>query len=195
MLISLDFYGTYLHWYVNRQKKLYTHLGGALTITSFIICFLVLIYLSKDFLIRNNPQTTENDDPNSEYKKIKFGEEKIYIPWTISDYQFHKVNFTGLLYPVIYYFYSVKDINTGELSYNYKKLNYSFCNKTNIKSLKYKNSINIDIDNYYCIDMDNINMGGDYFHDFYYYIQLIFYYVKKELIMRLKEKNAQIMMN
>ena len=172
MLVSLDFFGSYLHWYVNRQKKLYTRLGGILTIISFIINLLVLIILLQNFLIRDNPQITENVDANNDYKKIKFEDEKIYIPWTIADYQFHKINFTGLLYPVIYYYYRIKNENTDESPYNYKILNYTFCNETNIKSLKYKNYTNIDINNFYCIDMENLIMGGDYFHDFYYHIHI-----------------------
>ena len=175
MLISLDFFGTYLHWYVNRQKKLYTRLGGIFTIISFIICFLVLLYLLKEFFIRNNPQIIESVDASNDYKKIRFGEEKIYIPWTITDYQFHKVNFTGLIYPVIYYFYSLRDENTGKLPYNYTILNYTFCNETNIKSLKYKNYSNVNFDNFYCINMQDINMGGGYYQDFFYHIHMDFF--------------------
>ena len=190
MLVSLDFFGSYLHWYVNRQKKLYTRLGGIFTIISFIINLLVLIFLLKDFFNRSNPQITENVDSNNAYKKIKFGNEKIYIPWTISDYQFQKVNFTGLIYPVIYYYYNIKDENNNEIPYNYKILNYTFCNETNIKSLKYKIYSNIDIDTFYCINTEDIIMGGYYNHDFYYYIHMDFFLCEDGVNMGTKGKKC-----
>ena len=106
---SLDFFGSYLHWYVNKQKKVYTLLGGVFTIISLIICFIVLISLLNGIITRSNPQITMDDQPSFEYPKIKFGEKKIYIPWTIGDYHSHDANFTGWIYPVVYYYYGERD--------------------------------------------------------------------------------------
>ena len=168
---SLDFFGSYLHFYVNKQKKVYTLLGGILTIISFVVCLIVLINLFRGVISRN-PQITMDDQPSKEYPKIKFGEEKIYIPWRIADYSVHSVNFTGLIYPIIYYYYGVKDKKTGAMPYNYKILKYKNCNETDIEIYhKFNNSI-VDINSLYCIDMEDLYMGGDYFHDFVYHIQM-----------------------
>ena len=168
---SIDFFGSYLHWYVNKQKKVYTLLGGILTIISFVICFIVLVNLLRGVVARN-PQINMDDQPSMEYPKIKFGEEKIYIPWRIADYSVHSVNFTGLIYPIIYYYYGEKDKKTGAMPYNYKILKYRNCNETDIEIYhKFNNSI-VDINSLYCIDMEDLYMGGDYFHDFVYHIQM-----------------------
>ena len=132
-LISLDFFGAHLHWYVNHQKKVYTRLGGILTFISFIVCSIISTFIFKNFIIRENPNIMENDKINTEFKKIKFGEEKIYIPWTIADYRTKEVNFTGYLFPIVYYFYGVRDKKTGNLPFDYKILNYTYCNETNLK--------------------------------------------------------------
>ena len=175
LFVSLDFFGTYLHWYVNHQKKVYTSLGGILTTISFIACALISSMYFKDFIKRETPQTTENDEPNNEFKKIKFGEEKIYIPWTIADYRIKKVNFTGYLFPIIYYFYGERNKETGSMPYDYKILNYKYCNETNLKSVNYFQDSYVNFDSLYCIDMEDLIMGGDWFHDFVYHIQFDFF--------------------
>ena len=175
LFVSLDFFGTYLHWYVNRQKKVYTSLGGILTSISVIICFIISAFYFSSYIKRENPQTTENDETNTEFKKIKFGEEKIYVPWTIADYHIKKVNFTGYIFPVIYYFYGERDKQTGTLPYDYKILNYKYCNETNLNSLDYFQDSYVNFDTLYCIDMEDLFMGGDWFHDFVYHIQMDFF--------------------
>ena len=172
--VSLDFFGSYLHWYVNSKKKVYTCLGGILTVFSSIICGILLAFLIKDFMCRDNPNVTENDKSNYEFKKIKFNQQKIYIPWTISDYH-NKVNFSEWIYPVIYYYYGERNKITNNLIFKSKKLNYTYCNKTNLKDVKYFHDAYIDFNSLYCIDMDDLIMGGDYFHDFVYHIQMDFY--------------------
>ena len=172
LFVSLDFFGAYLHWYVNHQKKVYTSLGGVLTSISLMICTLISAFYLKNFISRVNPQITENDEANNQFKKIKFGEQKIYIPWTIADYHIKKVNFTGNLFPIIYYFYGERNKETGTMPYNYKILKYRYCNETNLKTVNYFQDSYVDFDTLYCIDMEDLIMGGDWFHDFVYHIQM-----------------------
>ena len=175
MLTSLDFFGSYLHWYVNQKKKVYTRLGGILSSISFVICFIVLVYLLSGIINRENPQTTEDNLSNNEFQIIKFGEENIYIPWTIADYHAKNVNFTGWIYPIIYYFNGTKNNKTGEMIYDYKILNYRYCNETNINNLTYFKNSYVDFNNYYCIEMEDYYMGGNLFHNFEFHVQMDFY--------------------
>ena len=189
-LASFDFFGSYLHWYVNHKKKLYTRLGGVLSIISFLICGLIFIILFNDFIDRKNPQITENDNPNSEFKKIKFGEKKIYIPWAIGDYYTHEINFTGWIYPIVYYFYGERDKKTNIMPYYYKILNYTYCNETHFKSLTYFKDEFLNFDTLYCIDMDDLIIGGDWFHDSVYYIQIDFFLCEDGVNMGTKGKKC-----
>ena len=175
VLKSVDFFGSFFHWFAKRQKKLYTNLGGILTIFSFIVCGIILAILFNGNLGRTETQTSKNNEINTEFKKIKFGEEKIYIPWTIADYQFRKVNFTGWIYPVIYYYYGERDNKTHLLPYETKTLNYIYCNKTNLKNIKYIKDKNVNLDEMFCIDMEDIIMGGDWFYDFVYNVKIDFF--------------------
>ena len=174
-LPAVDFFGSHLHWYVNHKKKLYTRLGGILSLLSILICAPLFIILIKELINRNNPQTTENDYSNNEFKKIKFREKKIYIPWSIGDYNTHQVNFTGWIYPIVYYYYGERDIKSNTMISNYKILNYTLCKETNLKNVNYFLDDTLNFDTFYCIDMDDLLMGGDWFHDFVYYIEIDFY--------------------
>ena len=180
LLISFDLFGSYLHWYVNHQKKVYTQLGGILTIISLSICITLLAFLFSNFLTRENPQTTANDVINNDYKKVSFYQEKIYIPWSIRDYYNNKVNFNGWIYPVIYSFNRVKDIKTGNISYKYKILNYTLCNETNLKNINYFQYNYFDLNELYCIEWDDLIMGGNWAHDFIYYIRIDFLLCENE---------------
>ena len=143
---------------------------------SIIICAIIFIILFKELMDRNNPQTTENDYPNSEFKKIKFGEKKIYIPWRIGDYYSHEINFTGWIYPVVYYYYGERNKETNSMPSYYKILNYTYCNETNLKGVNYVLEDYMHFNTLYCIDMDDLIMGGDWFHDFVYHIQIDFFF-------------------
>ena len=187
---SLDLFGSHLHFFVNHKKKLYTPLGGILTSISSIICASLLVYLLKEFFGRDNPQITENDEVNNEYKKIKFGEEKIYIPWSIGDYHNHYVNFTGWIYPIIYYYYGEKNKITDQMIFDYKILNYTYCNETNLNKNVYFDDYYVDFDKLYCINMDDLIMGGNYLSDFVYHIQFELYLCEDGVNMGTEGKNC-----
>ena len=187
---SLDFFSTYVHWYINKQKKIYTDLGGIISIISFMMCLCIFILLFEELIKRENPQISEDDEPHNEYRKIKFGEEKIYLPWTIGDYSTRRVNFTGWLYPIIYYYYGERNKETLEMPYNYKILNYRLCNETNLKNIDYYQDTYVDFDTLYCIEMENEIMGGSYFDEFIYHIQMDFFLCEDGVNMGTKGKKC-----
>ena len=56
--------------------------------------------------------TTISSNPGG-YKRIKFGKEKIWIPWRIVDYNNNEfINHTGILYPIISYYSGIKYKNS-----------------------------------------------------------------------------------
>ena len=71
---------------------------------------------------RKFPDITTSYIPSEGYRKIKFGQEKIWIPWRIVDYNNNEsVNHTNLLYPIIYYYSRTKDDKTREFHLKTKK--------------------------------------------------------------------------
>ena len=76
----MDTFRAKFSFYIEKKRKYYTFFGGCFSILSLIICLVTFMSLSRDDFNFKNPQTTANSVPSAGYKKIKFGEEKIYIP-------------------------------------------------------------------------------------------------------------------
>ena len=72
-----DFFGTKYHFYTDGKPKLYTILGGILSIISIIICLLVFFSINYNEILRKTPTPARSSIPSEGYHKIKFGKEKI----------------------------------------------------------------------------------------------------------------------
>ena len=126
-----DIFGTKFTFYTNNELRLYTLTGGILSIFSIIVCILSLIFYSLNDLHRKNPISTISSIPFGGYKKIKFGKEKVWLPWRIVDYNNNQyVNHTGLLFPIIYYYSGIKDEKTKKFNLTSKIISYKLCNET-----------------------------------------------------------------
>ena len=124
-----DLYGTQFHWFFNKRPKYYTIYGGILsllTILSWIIVFIIFGY--EDFK-RMHPISSISNNPPLGDKTIKFGKQKLYLPWRIMDYGENFINHKGILFPKIYYFTNKFNNETGLMETHYKNLNYNFYEK------------------------------------------------------------------
>ena len=175
----IDLFGTKCTFYNEKMPKLYTVTGGIFSIISILVCILIFIIFSLDDLKRKTPITTISSIPSEGYRKIKFGKEKIWIPWRINDYNNNKiVNHTGLLFPIIYYFSGIKDKITKDFNMTTQLLNYKLCNETSMASKNNILQITAPLSELYCIDMDNLDMGGSWISEYINYIQFDLYYCK-----------------
>ena len=173
----LDLFGTRCTFYSERMPKLYTVTGGIFSIISILVCILFFIIFSLDDIKRKSPITTTSYIPSIGYKNIKFGQEKIWIPWRIVDYNNNEfVNHTGLLYPIIYYYSGVKENNSKDFNLTKKLLNYKLCNETSMVNQTNEYFISIPLNELYCIDMEELEMGGSWTTEFIHYIEFDLYY-------------------
>jgi hypothetical protein len=173
----LDVFGTEITFYSDKKPKLYTVNGGILSIISIISCILCFIFFSLDDFYRKIPNTTTSSIPSEGYRKVKFGKEKIWIPWRIVDYNNNEyVNHTGLLFPIIYYYFGVKDKITKNFNLSSKILNYKLCNETSMPNYNNIYQITIPLNEIYCIEMEDLDMGGSWITEFINYIQFDIYY-------------------
>ena len=177
LLKYLDCFGTKFHFYSERKRKFYTPLGGIFTLLSFIISILVFIFINKDEFMHNKPISTTSTSkiPNT---KIKFLKEKIWIPWRIRDYNSKTVNITNLLYPIIFYYRGIYNETKKSLDLSYKIINYRLCNESSMANYTDSYTLDIALDKVYCIDMDDLDMGGNFESDFVFYLQFDLYACK-----------------
>ena len=175
----IDIFGTRCSFFVEKTQKLYSVTGGILTILTILSCLLFFMYTSLDDFRRITPTVSLSSFQPDGYHKIKFGKEKIWIPWRIKDYTNHFVNHTNLFYPFIYNYYSInKSMGTG-FEFKVKQLNYTLCSQTSF--INKSNIFNIDssLDELYCIEMDDIDVGGSWASDYISYIEFDLFLCKE----------------
>ena len=128
ILKYIDSFGTKFTFYTEKNRKFYTPLGGILTLLSIIIGVIVFVHINIDDFLHNNPNSTTSIVKEN-YRKIKFKEEKIWIPWRIRDYGGQMVNHIGLLYPLIYYYKGDRSDPKKGMNLSYSILDYRLCKK------------------------------------------------------------------
>ena len=177
ILKYMDVFGIKCTFYSEKMPKLYTITGGIFSIISLIASLIILFFFSKEDFKRTIPITSTLFIPSEGYKKIKFEKEKIWIPWRIVDYNNNEyINHTGLLFPIIYYFSEIKNPETNEFDSYKKLLNYKLCNETSMAFENYVNSLTVPLNKIYCIDTEDLDMGGSWITEFVNYIQFDLYY-------------------
>ena len=170
-----DLYGERFHWYILYKPKYYTYFGGIFSICSLLAFIAVFIIFGYEDFKRNHPVSNISTVPPTGYRNIKFGQEKLYLPWRIIDYDENPINITGKIYPRIFYFSVQPDNVTGQLKTKYNLVNYKLCNETSMKYLGNEYIIDIPIETLYCIDMEDLNMGGSWNADFINFIRFDLY--------------------
>ena len=178
ILKYVDCFGTSFSFYTERSRKFYTKLGGILTLLSIIIGLLLFIYINSDDFFHKIPNSTTSTTKEI-YRNIKFGEEKIWIPWRIRDFGGKTVNHFDILYPIIYYYRGIRNYSTNRMDTYYEFLNYKSCNETSMKNNSDLYMIDINIDQLYCIDMEDLDVGGSWDSNFLNLITLDLYNCKE----------------
>ena len=173
ILRYLDLFGTKCSFYTEQRLKLYTPLGGILSITSFIAAILIFIYINLSSFRREDPSFITSSIVE-EIHKIKFNEEKIWIPWKISDHKSNLFNHSGILFPIIKYYY--RENRTEQLKS--KILSYKLCNETSMVNKSDNILIDSELNQLYCIDTDDLYMGGSWSSNFIYFIEFNLYICK-----------------
>ena len=170
ILKYFDFFGTNYNFYVEKNRKFYTPFGGILTLLSIIVGALVFIFVNEDDFWHDSPISTTSTSREN-YRNITFLKEKIWIPWRIRDYNGKTVNYSGLLYPIAYYYTGIFNNTKNALDLSYKIRNSRLCNETSMANNTDSYIIDIKLDQLYCIDMDELKMGGSWDIDFINYIE------------------------
>ena len=138
------------------------HLIGILTMKKNIIRLMGDIF---------NISSISNTPPLGD-KLIKFGKQKLYLPWRIMDYGETFIDHRGILHPRIYYFTNKYNNETKLMEPHYKLLNYKLCNETSMKNLGDDFLLTSKLDKLFCIDMEDLDMGGSWNSKFINYLRL-----------------------
>ncbi len=172
-----DFFGEIFSFYIEKNRKLYTPLGGIITSLFFIFSTIIFIYMNLDDILHNLPNSTTSCEKKM-IQKIKFRDEKIWIPWRIRDYGSKTINHKNYFFPIIYYYKGYRNNSLKEMVMSEEVINYKLCNETSMINNTDLYMIDIELDQLYCIDMEDLNIGGSWDSDFLYLITLDIYACK-----------------
>ena len=189
ILKYIDCFGTTFTFYTERNRKLYTSFGGILTLFSILCGLLTFIYITLDDFLRNNPNSTTSLE-RAKYRKIKSKEEKIWIPWRIRDFRGKTINHKDILYPIIFYYKGIRNNSLESLHITYDFIDYKLCNETSMINNSDLYMIDIDIGQLYCIDMENLDIGGSWDSDFLDLITFDLYVCKNGINYDAKNTNC-----
>jgi len=176
ILKYLDFFGTSFTFYIEKQRQFYTNLGGILSLLSLSLGIIVFTYINlEEFLHKNLISTTSISE--EKHKNIKFGIEKIWIPWRIRDFGGKTINHINIFYPIIYYYQGIRN-ETNYMNVNHSYLNYKLCNETLMINNSDRYILNLDLDQLFCIDMEDLDIGGSWDANFLNLVTLDLYNCK-----------------
>ena len=170
VLRYIDLFGTKFTFYTEENPKLYTPLGGFLTFLSILISIFIFVYPNLEDFKQKNPIIYKSIISEGQHK-IKFGEEKIWLPWQISNNYFEFYNYTNKLYPIINYYYRENISENNIQILKTKQLSYKLCNETSMINKPDIYYLDKPLNELYCIDMDDILMGGSWKTEYEYYIE------------------------
>ena len=177
ILKYVDCFGATFNFYSERNRKFYTKIGGLFTLISMLISIILFIYNNIDNFSHNIPTSTTSISKES-YKNIKFGKEKIWIPWRIRDFGGKTINHNNILYPIIFYYRGKRNKITNNMDINYEFLDFKKCSETSMINNSDTYELEIELDQLYCIDMEDIDVGGSWDSDFLNLITLDLYNCK-----------------
>ena len=177
LLKYLDCFGTTFSFYNEGSRKLYTPLGGVLTILAFFFSMVIFVQVKLEDFKNNNP-TSITSTKRDDYHNIKFKEEKIWIPWRVRDFGGKTVDHKNIFYPIIYYYKGVRNHELKRLDITYEFINYKLCSETSMANYSNLYGINIELDQLYCIDMEDLDIGGSWDSDFLNLVTLDIYTCK-----------------
>jgi hypothetical protein len=174
VLKYIDFFGARFSFYIEKNRKLFTPFGGILTILSFFCSGIIFTYIYLDDFLHNLPNSTTSTKKES-YRQIKFREEKIWIPWRIRDFGGKTINHSNILFPIIYYYKGIRNNELKSMVTSYELINYKLCNETSMVNNSDLYIIDMELDQLYCIDMEDLDVGGSWDSDFLFLITLDIY--------------------
>ena len=171
ILKYLDLFGIYFHFYIGNKRKLYTSYGGIISLICLFFCLCIFFMLTLKDLLHKNPISNSSSISQAGHHKIKFEKEKLWIPWRIIDSHKKVVNYQNILYPKIYIMKGEKN-NENRFAFNTQQIKYELCNETKFAEIGDHHYIDASLNELYCVDFDDIELGGGWNGDYLYYIKL-----------------------
>ena len=169
-----DVFSIKFKFYTNNQPNYQNIFGGIMTFCFILLCIPIIIALTYDDIKRLNPTTTTSEITSSERKIINMHKEKVWIPFRMVNYENKFIDHRGILYIVPYLIIGTFNNEIG-MDLKYHLLKYKLCNETSMVNKPYNYKIDTPLNELFCFERDDILFGGNWNHDYLYYIEINLY--------------------
>ena len=169
-----DVFSIKFKFYTNNQPNYQNIFGGIMTFCYIVLCIPIIIALTYDDIKRLNPTTTTSEITSSERKIINMHKEKVWIPFRMVNYENKFIDHRGILYIAPYLIIGTFNDEIG-MDLKYHLLKYKLCNETSMVNKPYNYKIDTPLNELFCFERDDILFGGNWNHEFLYYIEINLY--------------------
>jgi hypothetical protein len=169
-----DVFSIKFKFYTNNQPNYQNIFGGIMTFSYILLCIPIIIVLTYDDIKRLNPTTTTSEITSSERKIINMHKEKVWIPFRMVNYENKFIDHRGILYIAPYLIIGTFNNEIG-MDLKYHLLKYKLCNETSMVNKPYNYKIDTPLNELFCFERDDILFGGNWNHDYLYYIEINLY--------------------
>ena len=174
ILKYIDFFGIDFHFYVNNQPNYQNVFGGFLSSIYFLICICIFLIYNVDDLKREKPISTTSEFPFVDPKLVNLNKEKIWIPFRIVTDENKYIDHRNILQIDPILVEGESELENG-MRLNTIHLSYKLCNETSMVNRSDYHSIDIPLNEIFCLDQDNITFGGDWNLNFTNYLEIGLY--------------------
>jgi hypothetical protein len=160
ILTSLDIFGITFNFRYNGESKYKTKIGGLLTIVYLIIIFSLFMGFGIDLYERKNPRVSFNTKMEP-YEQRNLSNQNFTLAYRIEDQSGQMVERSEIIY-IELSIYSTKLLDTGvwdELKFNIQEPRRCKELPSTTEKEKY---YNISLQQWYCVDFDNVTLGGNW---------------------------------
>jgi hypothetical protein len=169
-LNKVDSFGVSFNFQINTRDKFKTTLGALFTIIYYLVIFSLFLALGEDVYQRKKPKVTLNTDIK-DYREIQLSNKNFTYAYRVEDNDgLPIIDDTKFQQKVLYFHYEMKNgtwnnlilkilppIKCSELSYYKERVAY----------------FNISLENWNCVNFDNITLGGNWDGNFVYGFEII----------------------
>ena len=170
----MDCFGINFHFYTNNHPNHQNIFGGIMTFLCLIICCILFSVFSYDDMKRLNPKSAVSEITDIKPRIINIKNEKIYIPFRIVTNENKYIDHRGKLDIFAYFVQGIFDYKIG-MDLKYSLLDYKLCNETAMANMTDNYKIDVPLNELFCIENDDISLGGNWNGDFLNYIDINVY--------------------
>ena len=190
----IDSFGIKFHFYTNNQPTHQNIFGGIMTTIYILVCIGIFIIFSYEDIQRLKPITSISEINDVKPRTINIKNEKIWLPFRIVTDENKYIDHRGILYIIPYYIEGKYNDKVG-MELNYHLLNYKLCNETSMANNPEKFKIDVPLNELFCIEQDDILLGGNWNGNYINYIEINLYLCKEQIYFNASDSRCENIIN